>query len=345
MVRNQLRLFAAIALAIVATAVPAFAQTVIAGYTFHFKILDYNVNSGKFSVPQRFSADRGGTTIDADRASGNATKKIFVATGNVVVHQTHPTDGNFAEFTRKPSTLTCDRLDVNGVSRTYIATGNVHYVQQGVVEQLDRDVVADTATFDDLTNKLHLEGHVTIHEGKSTLVASSVDYDTKSGDFTTPSRFSVTREGTEVQGDKGQGNTHSLQFVALGNVVVNQTQPLQGHGDVTKFTDQPSTLKTDRLDVDGLRKRYTATGNVHFTQVDREATSNNGFLDDISHTLHMDGKVKIRDGDRHLDADTVDYNTETGDVHAAGNVLARAPSSEFAPPPVPKSPAPSKKKK
>jgi lipopolysaccharide assembly outer membrane protein LptD (OstA) len=324
---------------------PASAQSKIAGFEFRFQELDYNNKSGNFTTPKRFRAIRGGTEIEGDKASGNATLKSFVATGNVVVHQKRNLSGGLTEITRLPSTLTCDRLEVDGPKRAYTAIGTIHYTQPSIVAGLDRDITADKGVFSEGDDKLHLQGNVHIHEGKTTIVSSVVDYNVATGDFSTPARFTAIREGTQIEGDKGTGNAHSLDFAALGNVVVTQTQPLQGRGDISRLTEQPSTLTTDKLSVDGLKRRYVADGNVHFSQLDRDATAQHGRLDDASHVLHMNGKVKIKDGDRRLDADVVDYDIQSGDLHASGNVIARGPAAEFAHPAASAGATPSKKKK
>jgi lipopolysaccharide transport protein LptA len=316
------------------------------GVTFTAQSANYNLRDGNFESDSRFTVVRGGTTVEGDRVSGNTKTKSFVASGNVVVHQNRSLGrGGVGAFTRRPATLTSDRLVADGAAGTYTATGNAHYTQAALIEQLDRDAVADTMVYDERRDRLHLAGNVRVRDGKSTLTGKTADYDVARAEFNAPQRFSFSRAGTQVEGDSGHGNTRSLKFVVLGNVVVTQTEPLRGRGDVSELTEQPSTLTTDRLDVDGARQYYTATGHVHFSQVEREATAQHGTLDELNHQLHMDGSVKIRDGDRRLDADVLDYNTKTGDVHAAGNVIARGPGAELAGPQASESPPPAPKKK
>ena len=88
----------------------------------------------------------------------------------------------------------------------------------------------------------------------------------------------------------------------------------------------PSTLTCDKLDVDGVKKYYVATGNVKFTQEDREASADHGTLNDLTNELHLVGNVHIRDKEQYLDGTDVVYNTKTGDLKAIGNpVIVRTP--------------------
>ncbi len=138
----------------------------------------YNLNTGDFSFPSHFTATRQGMDITADRASGNAQKKIMHASGNVVVHENAPaTSGSKAlSLTQQPSTLTADKLDVDGNTKIYVATGNMHFTQPG-----GHEASADRAVLDDATHHLHLEGNVTVRDGERTIQASQLDYDTETG--------------------------------------------------------------------------------------------------------------------------------------------------------------------
>jgi len=138
----------------------------------------YNLNTGDFSFPSHFTATRQGMDITADRANGNAQKKIMHASGNVVVHENGPATGGSkaAALTQQPSTLTADRLDVDGNTKIYVATGNMHFTQPG-----GHEATADRAVLDDATHHLHLEGNVTVRDGERTIAASQLDYDTETG--------------------------------------------------------------------------------------------------------------------------------------------------------------------
>lgn len=138
--------------------------------------IDWNANTGAFTLPKRFTATRSGSSVAADRATGNSKSKIVHATGNVVVHQRPSGDSN-SKLGNDPSTLTCDKLDADASSKLYTATGHVHFVQA------DRDATADSGTLDDATNTLHLRGNVHIKDGEQYLDAADVLYNTSSGDL------------------------------------------------------------------------------------------------------------------------------------------------------------------
>jgi lipopolysaccharide transport protein LptA len=147
--------------------------------TITTRTIDTNLNTGDFTVPERFAATRSGTEISADRATGNSKKKLVHATGHVVVHRTGQVEsqGELAsKVSGEPSTLTCDTLDVDGIRKFYVAVGNVHFTQQ------DREATADRATLNDLTNELHLTGNVHIRDKEQFLDGNDVIYNTKTGD-------------------------------------------------------------------------------------------------------------------------------------------------------------------
>jgi lipopolysaccharide assembly outer membrane protein LptD (OstA) len=171
-----------------------------------------------------------------------------------------------------------------------------------------------------------------------------LNWSMNSGDFNIPDRFTAVRQGTELTADEGNGNSKKKILHASGHVIVHQTQALKSGGDVTKVTQEPSTLTCDKLDADGARKIYVATGNVHFTQATREGWSDVATLDDATHILHMEGHVHLRDKEQLLDADDVDYNTITGETHVTGKpALIRLPI-ETPTPGSPKTPAPKKRR-
>jgi len=168
--------------------------------------------------------------------------------------------------------------------------------------------------------------------GFDTITTKSIDTNLNTGDFTVPDHFDATRSGTEISADRATGNSRRKIVHATGHVVVHRTGPLPGAGDQSAASQEPSTLTCDSLEVDGVRKYYIATGNVHFTQASRDATADRGTLNDITNELHLTGNVHIRDKDQYLDGTDVLYNTKTGDVKASGNpVMVRTPVENAAP--------------
>ena len=153
----------------------------VAGFQ-HIQTSDvrYNLNTGDFTLRDRFTAVREGTDITADSGSGNSKRKELHARGHVIVHQTKKIEnrGNDASrVTEEPSTLTCDQLDVDGGAKIYEAKGNVHFTQE------DRDATADYGRLDDTSSILHLEGHVHIRDKEQYLESDSLDYNTATGEL------------------------------------------------------------------------------------------------------------------------------------------------------------------
>jgi lipopolysaccharide transport protein LptA len=162
--------------------------------------------------------------------------------------------------------------------------------------------------------------------GFDTITTRSIDTNLNTGVFSVPQHFTASRADTQISADKATGNTRTKTVHAVGNVIVHRSAPLQG-GD-TRIGPEPSTLTCDKLDVDGGKKFYVASGNVHFTQGTRDATADRGTLDEVTGLLHLSGSVHIRDKEQYLDGDDVVYNTKTGDVRATGNpVMVRAPAA------------------
>ncbi len=169
------------------------------------------------------------------------------------------------------------------------------------------------------------------------------DYNLNTGDFSIPGHFTATRQGTDVTADRANGNAKQKIMHASGHVIVHQNGAAGGHESV--LTQQPSTLTCDKLEVDGTRKLYTATGNMHYSQEGgREASSDNAVLDDANHHLHMEGHVHVRNGEQTVEADVLDYDTLSGQLEGNGNVTITSPV-ETPQPGAAGTPKPTKKRK
>ncbi|MBD5653592.1 MAG: hypothetical protein IAI50_00225 [Candidatus Eremiobacteraeota bacterium] len=157
------------------------------------------------------------------------------------------------------------------------------------------------------------------------------DYNLNTGDFTIPGHFTATRDGTDVTADKASGNSKKKMIHAEGNVVVHQNKATPG-AKPSSLEERPSTLTCDKLDIDGTRKIYVATGNMHFTQEGgREAISDAATLDEANHHLHMEGHVHVKNGEQTIDADTLDYDTISGQLIGNGGVTISSPVETPAP--------------
>lgn len=157
--------------------------------------LHANLATGQFSAPDHVTMTRSdGSTIQADRASGNYKRQKASLFGNVSVHDTSGTFGlNSAQGTqassRGPATLTSDELMLDDKARLYDAKGNVHYSQG------DTDVSAQTAHLNDLTHVLDLAGKVHVVQADRTLDADTATYNTQTGSGEATSNVMVTFPG------------------------------------------------------------------------------------------------------------------------------------------------------
>jgi len=163
--------------------------------------------------------------------------------------------------------------------------------------------------------------------GVWTVHASQVDANFKNGDFSTNQKVLMTRAGGDVTADKANGNYKKQIVYLVGHVVMHDTSGNYGglsSGSSSKPSG-PSTLTADRAEIDGAAKVYKAIGNVHYVESDTVVDSQNGTLNDDTHDLFLNGNVRISQGTRKVDADSVVYNTITGEAHATGNVTMQFP--------------------
>jgi lipopolysaccharide assembly outer membrane protein LptD (OstA) len=164
--------------------------------------------------------------------------------------------------------------------------------------------------------------------GLWTVHMTSVDVNFKSGDFSTPNKVTMDREGGDITGDRANGNYKSKTATLYGNVVMHDTQGNFAGLSSTKASSNrgPATLNADQVKIDGTAKVYTATGHVHYVQADTTVDAEKGVLNDDKHELDLRGNVHIVQGDRNMSSDHVVYNTISGQAHAEGNVVMQFPS-------------------
>ncbi|MGA8532634.1 MAG: LptA/OstA family protein, partial [Candidatus Tumulicola sp.] len=149
----------------------------------------------------------------------------------------------------------------------------------------------------------------------------------KTGDFSTPAKVVMTREGGDVTADRANGNYKTQIVNLIGHVVMHDSQGDYGGigGGADQHSNGPSTLTADKAEIDGAAKVYKAIGNVHYVQADTIVDSDNGTLNDATHDLFLQGNVRIVQGARKVNAQSVVYNTVTDKAHAEGNVTMQFP--------------------
>ena len=163
--------------------------------------------------------------------------------------------------------------------------------------------------------------------GVWTVHASAVDANFKSGDFSTPAKVLMTREGGDVTADRANGNYKTEVVYLTGHVVMHDQRGDYGGlaGGSQPQSNGPSTLTADKAQIDGEAKIYKAIGNVHYVQGDTVVDSDNGTLNDATNDLFLQGNVRIVQGTRKVNANSVVYNTVTAKAHAQGNVIVQFP--------------------
>jgi lipopolysaccharide export system protein LptA len=180
------------------------------------------------------------------------------------------------------------------------------------------------------------------------IATDTTNWNLVTGDFVMPKEVRVTRPGTDARGDKAKGNTKLGTATLIGNVVVHDDGGAPEAKDAGGDYQGPSTITCNELTLDSKNKSYDAHGNVRFVQGNRIGTADRGVLNQLHHTLHLEGNVVLAEGQTSMRAAVVDYNLLTRDVVANGGpngpMIIREPIPEGSPGPPP-SPKPSKKKK
>lgn len=170
------------------------------------------------------------------------------------------------------------------------------------------------------------------------------DANLNSGDFTMPHEVKITRPGTDARGDKAKGNMKLGTATLIGGVVVHDNGGAPEAREAGSDYQGPSTITCDELTIDTKTKTYDGHGNVRFVQGNRIGTADRGVLNQLKHTLHLEGNVVLAEGGTSMKASVVDYNLQTRDVIASGApMIIREPIPQRSPGPPP-SPKPPKKK-
>jgi lipopolysaccharide export system protein LptA len=176
------------------------------------------------------------------------------------------------------------------------------------------------------------------------ITTDQTNWNLNSGDFTMPHEVKVTRPGTDARGDKAKGNTKLGTATLIGSVVVHDTGGAPEAKDAGGDYQGPATITCDELTIDSKNKTYDGYGNLRFVQGDRVGTAQRGVLNQLQHTLHLEGNVVLAEGQTSMRANVVDYNLQTRDVIASGQpMIIREPIPQRSPGPLP-SPKPPKKK-
>jgi hypothetical protein len=165
--------------------------------------------------------------------------------------------------------------------------------------------------------------------GVWTVHMDSVDTDFKTGSFSTPKKIVMTRNGGDVSADRADGNYKQQVLNLYGHVVMHDSSGGSGSLESARNagSNGPSTLTADKAQIDGQAKVYKAFGHVHYVQNDTVVDSDNGTLNDKTHDLFLQGDVHVNQGARSLIAQTVNYNTVTGQAHAEGDVTMSFPGT------------------
>ena len=155
------------------------AQFMFGEWNIHTSLVDFNLKTNDFSAPNHVLVTRDGTTIDADRADGNAKTGQATLYGHVVLHDQNGNLGGLSSTKkasgRGPATLTADKMTIDEKTRIYTAVGHMHYTQA------DTTADARSGKLNDVTHELDLRGDVHVRQGARSLIADHVLYNTITG--------------------------------------------------------------------------------------------------------------------------------------------------------------------
>jgi len=158
-----MRRIAAVATAVVLLGAAKPPSLQFAGWSMQTSDVITNVETGDFTLPQHVSLTRAdGSTVVADRASGNFKRKRIDLNGHVVLHDNGGALGKRVGVNAgkkpKPATMDCNRLQIDEVENLYVATGSVKYSQG------NSTMNADKVVLDNGKHKVHLSGHVKVSQ-------------------------------------------------------------------------------------------------------------------------------------------------------------------------------------
>ena len=167
------------------------------------------------------------------------------------------------------------------------------------------------------------------------IITDQTNWNLNTGDFVMPKEVKVQRPGSDARGDHAKGNTKLGTATLIGGVIIHDDggAPEAAEAGSEYKGSGPSTITCDALTLDSKSKSYDAQGNVHFVQGNRTATAARGVLNQLQHTLHLEGGVVLTEGGSSMKADVLDYNLQTKDVIASGApMVIKQPIASGAPP-------------
>ena len=329
--------------------VPPVSPTQTIGvWTVHYSTMNFNGQTDDFSFPDAVYITRPGGDVRADSAVGNGTAKTLTLTGHVVMHDnrkkpaTLTSDELTIDGVAKTYVATGHMHYVSGDTDATAHVGHLDDAQKVLVLDVDVRIargttvlLADRVRYNTATGR----GHATAKAGTITFPVTQAsptpdpsasppppdawvvhytgaEFDAKNGDFSIPNHVTITRNSGDVSADRANGNGKKHLASLFGHVVVNDVNGTFGTHVGASTKGGPATLTTDRLDIDDAAKRYTATGDVHYTHNETVADSDAGLLDDKAHLLKLDGNAHVVQGPKSMKADHITYDTVTNDIHA-----------------------------
>lgn len=128
-----------------------------------------------------------------------------------------------------------------------------------------------------------------------TINTDTLDANWTSGSFNSPGHITLTRPGNSIDADRATGNMKLHQAVLVGHVILHDSNgALTGFAGTASRSNVPATLTCDNLNIDGVSKTYTATGNVFFIQGGRSVRADRAIMNGATHDIHLFGHVQLK---------------------------------------------------
>lgn len=239
--------------------------------------------SGKMII----NIDRAGTIIGIRTDSGEFRKFV----GDVILRQ--GTD-----------TLYCDSAIQNSTTKNFEAFGNVKIAQAGGTTG-----TSDYLKYTSDIKLAQMQGNVNLVDGKNSLLCETATYDLGTKVATYEDWGTLHNDSTSVTSKRGVYNVNDKNAHFTGQVYITDPQYKITSEDVVYNTE----TKVTQFYAKSIVTRDNGTSVLQ---------TNNGWYDGQNGIAHFLGHSSIWNDGQYIEADTLNYNRQTGYGLANGNVIS-----------------------
>ncbi len=218
--------------------------------------------------------------------------------------------GDFRKFTgdvvlrQGTDTLYCDSAVQNSTTKNFEAFGNVKIAQAGGTKGTS-DYLKYTAN----TKTALMQGNVNLEDGKNNLICETATYDLGTKIATYDEWGTLHNDSTSVTSKRGVYNVNDKNAHFTGQVYITDPE--------YKITSEDLVYNTD--------SKVTQFYSKSVVTRDKGASvlqTSNGWYDGKNGIAHFLGHSSIWNDGQYIEADTLNYNRQTGYGLANGNVIS-----------------------